>query len=41
MDFMANQLYDRRCFRLPAIVDDFTREGLAVEVGQHLTGRSI
>ncbi len=41
MDFMADELFDGRRFRLLTIVDDFTRESLAVEVGQHLTGGHV
>ena len=41
MDFMADELFDGRRFRLLTIVDDFTRESLAVEVGQRLTGRHV
>lgn len=41
MDFMADELFDGRRFRLLTIVDDFTRESLAVEVGQRLTGAHV
>jgi len=41
MDFMVDELYDGRRFRLLTIVDDFTRESLAVELGQHLTGGDV
>ena len=41
MDFMADELFDGRRFRLLTIVDDFTRESLTVEVGQHLTGGHV
>jgi putative transposase len=41
MDFMGDEFYDGRRFLLSTIVDDFTRESLAVEVGQHLTGRHL
>lgn len=41
MDFMADELFDGRRFRLLTIVDDFTRESLAVEVEQHLTGSHV
>jgi len=34
MDFMSDQLFDGRRFRLLTIVDDFTRESLAIEVGR-------
>ena len=41
MDFMADELFDGRRFRVLTIVDDFTRESLAVEVEQHLTGGHV
>ena len=41
MDFMADELFDGRRFRLLTIVDDFRRESLAVEVGQRLTGGHV
>lgn len=41
MDFMADELFDGRRFRLLTIVDDFTRESLAVDVGQRLTGGHV
>jgi len=41
MDFMADQLFDGRKFRLLTLVDDFTRESLVIEVGQRLTGDRV
>lgn len=41
MDFMADQLFDGRRFRLLTIVDDFTRESLAIEVGRALRGDDV
>jgi len=41
MDFMADQLFDGHRFRLLTIVDDFTRESLAIEVGQRLNGDDV
>jgi putative transposase len=41
MDFMSDQLLDGRRFRLLTIVDDFTRESLAIEVGQRLRGDDV
>ena len=41
MDFMADEVFDGRRFRLLTIVDDFTRESLAIEVGQRLTGGHV
>lgn len=32
MDFMADQLADGRAFRTLNVLDDFNREGLAIEV---------
>jgi len=41
MDFMADQLFDGRRFRLLTIVDNFSRESLAIRVGQRLTGDDV
>jgi len=41
MDFMADQLYDGRRFRLLTLVDNHTRESLAVRVGQRLRGHDV
>lgn len=41
MDFMTDELFDGRRIRLLTIVDHFTRESLAIEVGQRLTGRDV
>jgi len=41
MDFMSDQLFDGRRFRLLTIVDDFTRESLAIEVGRRLSGDDV
>ncbi len=41
MDFMAGELFDGRRFRLLTMVDDFTRESLAVKVGQRLAGAQV
>ena len=41
MDFMADELFDGRRFRLLTIVDDFTRESLAIEVDRRLTGARV
>jgi putative transposase len=41
LDFMADQLTDGRRFRVLTIVDVFTRESLAVEVGQSLQGTDV
>jgi putative transposase len=36
MDFMSDQLYDGRRIKLLTLVDNFTRESLAIEVGEHI-----
>jgi putative transposase len=36
MDFMSDQLYNGRWIRLLTLVDNFTRESLAIEVGEHI-----
>jgi len=41
MDFMADQLTDGRRFRVLTIVDVFTRESLATEVGSSLKGADV
>lgn len=41
MDFMADQLFDGRRFRLLTIVDNFSRECLAILAGQRLTGDHV
>ena len=41
MDFMADQLFDGRKFRLLTLVDNFTRESLAIEVGQRFSGTDV
>jgi putative transposase len=41
MDFMADQLFDGRRFRLLTLVDNFSRESLAIRVGQRLTGDDV
>jgi putative transposase len=41
LDFMADQLTDGRRFRVLTIVDVFTRESLAIEVGQSLKGTDV
>lgn len=39
LDFVADQLADGRRFRALTVVDVFTRESLAIEVGQSLNSR--
>ena len=41
MDFVADQLADGRRFRALTVVDIFTRESLAIELGQSLKGEDV
>jgi putative transposase len=41
LDFVADQLQDGRRLRSLTIVDVFTREGVAIEVGQSLRGEDV
>ena len=41
MDFMADTLFDGRKLRLLTIVDNFTRESLAIEPGQYFKGEQV
>jgi putative transposase len=41
MDFVSDQLVDGRRFRALTIVDVFSREALAIEVGQKLTAENV
>ncbi len=41
MDFMGDELYNGQRIRLLTLVDNFTRESLAIEVDQHLGGQRI
>jgi putative transposase len=41
MDFMADQLFNGQRFRLLTLVDNFSRESLAIHVGQRLTGDQV
>jgi transposase InsO family protein len=41
MDFVADALFDGRRLRAFTIVDNYTRECLAIEVGQRLTGDDV
>ena len=38
---MADQLFSGHRFRLLTLVDNFTRESLAIQVGQRLTGDHV
>lgn len=41
MDFVADALFDRRRFRALTVVDNFTKESLAIEVAQQLKGEDV
>lgn len=41
MDFMADQLFDSRNFRLLTLVDDFSRESRVIELDGRLTGERV
>ena len=41
MDFMADELFNQRRIRLLTIVDDFTRESLAIDVGHRFGGGEV
>jgi len=41
MDFMSDQLFDGRRIRVLTIVDNFTRESLAIEAGRRFTGHDV
>lgn len=41
MDFMSDQIYDGRRIRLLTLVDNFNRESLAIEVGEHIGSERV
>ena len=41
LDFMSDQLYSGRPIRILTIVDNYSRESLALQVGVHLTGEDV
>jgi putative transposase len=41
MDFVADALFDGRRLRALTVVDNYTRECLAIDVGQRLTGEDV
>jgi putative transposase len=41
MDFMSDALYDGQKIKLLTLVDNFTRESLAIEVAYHLGGHGV
>jgi putative transposase len=40
-DFVADALFDGRHFRALTVVDNYTRECLAIEVGRSLKGEDV
>jgi len=41
MDFMSDELYNGQRIRLLTLVDNFTRESLAIEVDPHIGGQRV
>jgi putative transposase len=41
LDMMYDRLTDGRCFRLLNVIDDFSREGLAIEVDTSISGHRV
>lgn len=41
MDFVSDALFDGRRFRALTVVDNFTKECLAIEVDQQLKGEDV
>jgi putative transposase len=41
MDFVSDALFDGRRIRALTVVDDYSRESLAIEIGQSLTGEQV
>jgi putative transposase len=41
MDFMSDEIYNRQRIRLLTLVDNYTRESLAIVVDQHLGGERV
>ena len=41
MDFMSDELYNGRRIKLLTLVDNFTRESLAIEVADRLGGQRL
>jgi len=41
MDFMSDALFDGRLTKLFTIVDNYTRESLAIEVGSGMKGHDV
>ncbi len=40
-DFVSDALFDGRRIRALTVVDDYSRESLAIEVGQSITGEQV
>src|SRR5258708_22153655 len=41
MEFVSDVLFDGRRIRALTVVDDYSRESLAIEVGQSITGKQV
>jgi len=41
MDFLSDQLFSGKRFRVLTLVDNFSRESLAIRAGQRLTGDDV
>jgi len=41
MDFVSDSLHDERRFRALTLVDQFTRESPAIEVGNSIPGKRV
>jgi len=41
MDFVTDSLFNGRRFRSLTVVDNYSRECLAIEVGQHIRGEDV
>ena len=41
MDFVSDALFDGRRIRALSVIDNHTRESLAIEVGQGITGEQV
>ena len=41
MDFVTDSLFNGHRFRSLTIVDNFSRECMAIEVGQHIKGEDV
>ena len=41
MDFMSDELYNEQRIKLLTLVDNFTRESLAIEVDERIGGHGV